>query len=210
MGDVLLFCDADDEVAPGWLGAMGRALQTHEFVACRFDTTKLNPPWLQSRGTLQRDGLSRLWYPPYRLYAGGSSLGIRRSLHEAVGGFDETMPYLEDAEYCLRVQEYTRKELQFVPEAVVHIRYRATLWAMWVQAYCWGQYNEYLYRRHRHPDGKDRARWRAYWMEWLWLLRHLSVFLRYKEGRVHLFWRTGWQMGLLKGCLLYRVPPVSV
>jgi glycosyltransferase involved in cell wall biosynthesis len=210
-GDALLFCDADDEVAPGWLEAMGQALCSHDFVACRFETTKLNPAWLQrSRGNPQQDGLQRLWYPPYLLYAGGSSLGVRRALHDAVGGFDESMPFLEDAEYCLRVQQYSGKELHFVPDAVVHIRHRTSLSALYGQAYCWAQYNEFLYKRYRREDGKDRTRWAAYRKEWMWLLTNLLQFLRYREGRVQLVWRVGWQLGLLKGCILYRVPPVSL
>ena len=42
-GDALAFCDADDEVAPGWLPAMGKALSKYDFVACRVDFKKLNP-----------------------------------------------------------------------------------------------------------------------------------------------------------------------
>jgi len=34
-GDALVFCDADDEVAPGWVAAMGEALSKYDFVACR-------------------------------------------------------------------------------------------------------------------------------------------------------------------------------
>ena len=30
----LAFCDADDEVGPGWVAAMGNALVRHDFVAC--------------------------------------------------------------------------------------------------------------------------------------------------------------------------------
>ena len=36
-GRALLFCDADDTVAPGWLAAMGAALDRHPFVAARID-----------------------------------------------------------------------------------------------------------------------------------------------------------------------------
>jgi glycosyltransferase involved in cell wall biosynthesis len=209
-GDVLLFCDADDEVAPGWLTAMERALDTYDFVACRFDTIKLNPPWLQqSLGMPQSRGLDRLWYPPYFMYAGGSSLGVRRWLHEAVGGFDESMPYLEDTEYCVRIQQYTGQQLQYVPDAVVHIRQRTSLVSLAAQAYHWAEHNEALYSRYRSKDGKDRDRWGAYVMEWKSLLRNLLLCLTYKEGRTTLTWRIGWQLGLLKGCLSYRVPPVS-
>ena len=210
-GDVLLFCDADDEVAPGWLTAMSQAFATHEFVACRFDVEKLNYPWLQqARGTPQQDALPRLWYPPFLLYGGGSSLGITRALHQAVGGFDETLPFLEDAEYCVRVQQHTGKELHFVRDAMVHIRHRTSLAGLYSQARSWGQYNQLLFKRYRSGPSDDSLRWRAYIAEWLRLLRYLSHSVRNKEGRVRLIWQVGWQIGILKGALRYRVPPVSV
>ncbi|HKV06504.1 MAG TPA: glycosyltransferase family A protein, partial [Thermoanaerobaculia bacterium] len=46
-GEAFLFCDADDEVAPGWLAALGRVLEDREFVACRYDNEKLNPEWVR-------------------------------------------------------------------------------------------------------------------------------------------------------------------
>src|SRR5262245_29795227 len=65
-GDALLFCDADDEVAPGWLAAMGRALAGHEFVACRYDQEKLNPPAVRrTHLNPQKDGLTRYDYPDF-------------------------------------------------------------------------------------------------------------------------------------------------
>jgi glycosyltransferase involved in cell wall biosynthesis len=33
-GEAIAFCDADDEVAPGWVAAMGEALSRYDFVAC--------------------------------------------------------------------------------------------------------------------------------------------------------------------------------
>ena len=42
IGDVVVFCDSDDEVGEGFLAAMGRALRQHELVACRFDFARLN------------------------------------------------------------------------------------------------------------------------------------------------------------------------
>ena len=42
-GESLVFCDADDEVAPDWLAAMGEALSKYDFVACRIDVYKLSP-----------------------------------------------------------------------------------------------------------------------------------------------------------------------
>src|SRR6185436_4446014 len=76
-GDALLFLDCDDEPAPGWLAAMGSALARHGFVACRYDQSKLNPPWLAaSRPTPQAAGLNPYVYPPFLPHAGGSSLGV--------------------------------------------------------------------------------------------------------------------------------------
>ncbi len=134
-GDALLFVDADDEVAPGCLAAMGAALAAHDFVACRYDSDTLNPEW--ARGTHsnpQRDGLSRYDYPDYLPHAGGGGLGVRRAVHAAVGGFDETMPALEDTDYCWRIQR-AGHALVFVPDAVVRIRHRHDLRGMFAQGW---------------------------------------------------------------------------
>src|SRR5688500_11078093 len=45
-GAYLLFCDADDEMAPGYLQAMSDALDRNGFVTCRYDYTRLNTSWL--------------------------------------------------------------------------------------------------------------------------------------------------------------------
>ena len=42
-GEKLLFVDADDEIAPGYLEAMSEALESHEFVTSRVDSESLNP-----------------------------------------------------------------------------------------------------------------------------------------------------------------------
>src|SRR5215468_11366155 len=51
-GDAIAVCDADDEIAPGWVAAIGEALSRHEFVASRFEFRKLNEPWaLEARSS---------------------------------------------------------------------------------------------------------------------------------------------------------------
>ena len=58
-GEALVFCDADDEVAPGWLAAMGAALREHNFVAARIDLDKLNDPrWSAGRYILKAAAFS--------------------------------------------------------------------------------------------------------------------------------------------------------
>src|SRR5437763_781538 len=46
-GDAYFFCDADDEVAPGWLAALAGEIAKHDFVACRYDNETLNPVWVR-------------------------------------------------------------------------------------------------------------------------------------------------------------------
>jgi len=76
-GESLLFCDADDEVAPGWLSSMGEALSQHDVVVCRMETYKLNPSWaFNVRSKPPTSGLQpRSWFPPYLQFAGGGDHG---------------------------------------------------------------------------------------------------------------------------------------
>lgn len=86
---LLLFCDADDRVGPGWVAAMVAALDHAEIVGGWLRPDAGNAPsWLriapgyprQARiGLTEFDG--RLWFPPT------ASFGCRRSAFEAAGGF---------------------------------------------------------------------------------------------------------------------------
>jgi len=202
-GDALLFCDADDEVAPGWLAALGRALGEHEFVACRYDNEKLNP--VEVRRTHlnpQKDGLTRYDYPAFLPHAGGGGLAVRRSVHEEVGGFDESMPALEDTDYCWRIQ-LAGHAFHFVPEAVVNIRHRHDLSGVYRQGVSYGQHNVLIYKKYR-PLGMPRLGILPGILRWgKLLLTSPRVFT--KNGRAPWLWQLGWRVGRLKGCLKYRV-----
>lgn len=201
--EALLFCDADDEVAPGWLAALARALAEHPFVASRYDIDKLNPEWVRrTHDNPQADGLNPYVYPPYLPHAGGGGLGIRRELHEQVGGFDETLPALEDTDYCWRLQR-AGIPLVFVPDAVVHIRFRGDLGGVFRQAYSYGVHNVGIYRRYR-PLGMPRLPPTAGLRKWAaLLLRTPQLFT--PRGRAHYLRQLGWRLGRLRGCLRFRV-----
>jgi glycosyltransferase involved in cell wall biosynthesis len=148
-GEAIAFCDADDVVAPGWVAAMGEALATHDFVAARMETQKLNVDWVQqSRGRPQSEGPQLYYYPTYLPHAGGGTLGCKRTLYLEMGGFDESLPLLHDTDFCWRVQR-AGTALHFVPEAVIHIRFRASMRAIYRQAKGYGYYNVILYKRYR-------------------------------------------------------------
>ena len=203
-GEAIAFCDADDEVGSGWVAAMGKALSKYEFVACRFDCEKLNEPWtLKYRSLrLQSEGLLKYQYPPYMPHAAGSGLGVKRSVHEAIGGFDETLLRLQDTDYCWRIQ-LAGTELHFVPEAVIYYRFRHTIGGLYRQARLWGEYNVFLYKKYR-ALGMPQLSWKASIKAWLHLLKRVPQILS-KEDRASWLWLLGWRVGRVQGCIRYRV-----
>jgi glycosyltransferase involved in cell wall biosynthesis len=202
-GDSVAYCDADDEVGEGWLAAMGDALAVHEFVACRQDDEKLNEPWVrESRERKFAESLPTLPFPPHLAYTGAGSLGVRRRLHEAVGGFDVALN-LEDVDYCIRIQ-LLGPSLQFVPQAVMHYRYRATLSSIFGQARRYGRGMAELQRKHK-PRGVRFPRQRKWLIAgWKPALRHLPHVAR-PGDRAKLAWILGWQVGRYQGSLRHRV-----
>ena len=206
-GEALAFCDADDEVAPGWVAAMGEALSKYDFVASRIDTEKLNPPWLAeiSRNHPQRNGLlQKALYPPYLPHAGGGTIGVKRNLHEAVGGFDGSLPYLHDTDYCFKIQ-LRGVDLHLVPDAVIHVRLRDTFRGIFHQARHYSEYRVLVYKKYRAH--RELWRWKAYIAEWKDLLWSIHK-IRSKSARGVWMWRLGSQIGSLQGSIKHWGPPV--
>lgn len=159
-GRGLLFCDADDAVAPGWLAAMAAALARHDFVAARMDYARLNPDWaLGDRRFPQQHEIRTLPYAPYCRSAAGGTLGFRRGVFEALGGFDPDFRYLEDTDFCIRAH-LAGFALAFVPDAVLHYRLRHDPAARYRQTYNYARYRALLHRRYG-PDAAFLAprRW---------------------------------------------------
>jgi len=206
-GETLAFCDADDEVGPGWVAAMGTALQKYDLVASRFNSEKLNPPWLQSSPTNpQKEDVQKASYPPYLSHAGGSGLGVKRSVHELISGFDESLPAQEDTDYCFRVQ-LAGLQLHFASDAIVFVRYRDDCSSRFRQARLWAEYNVLMYKKYRTSGVATLRCWKRYarytrYLIWSLLETHS------KEGRAAWLWRLGWQIGRLQGSIKYRTHPV--
>ena len=202
LGPALAFCDADDEIGAGWVAAIGAALKQYDFVASRFDTEKLNPLWVRrSHTNPQKEGLKEYRFPPYLPHAGGSGLGIKLAIHNLVGGFDESMRILEDTDYCWRVQRAGIR-LGFVPEAVVHVRYRDTLRGIFKQARRYAEYNVLLYKKYRLL-GMPSLSWRDELSSWGLFFKRLPR-VRSKGGLAALVWLFAWRLGRLYGYIKYR------
>ena len=185
---------------PRWAGLW----RSHEFVACRYDNEKLNPAWVQrTHLNPQREGLTAYDYPPFLPHAGGGGLGVRRTVHEAVGGFDESLPALEDTDYCWRIQ-LAGHGFHFAPDAVVNIRHRHDPRSIFRQGVSYGRHNVLIYSRYR-PRGMPRLGVLPGVLRWGKLLLKTPLMLLTREGRSRWLWQMGWRLGRIQGCFVYRV-----
>lgn len=156
-GDMLLFVDGDDEVNEGYVAALVAALDQTSLVCARIGFEKLNPPSLLEAwpARWQQDGPLRAF--GFLPFAGGGTIGIRRSLFEEVGGFRQRRPssQFEEADFCWRIQLAGHPAPVLVPDAVLHYRLPDHLSAMFRRGrnYARGRITLYeLYGRHGMPN----------------------------------------------------------
>jgi GT2 family glycosyltransferase len=201
-GDRIVYCDADDEVGAGWLAAMSEALERHGLVAARIDHALLNDPWSQPArnpqpGLLETD-------PPFLPYTFGAALGVRRSVHDSIGGFDESFNEAgEDRDYCYRAQ-LAGTPLVLAPNAVVHYRHRARALEMYRQARAYGSANVRLYRDYRHL-GLGRPPLAPAAVSWAVTPVKLIGALTSRRRFATWLARLGWRVGRLEASVRYRV-----
>jgi len=200
-GEAFLFLDADDEIAPGYLPAMADALAHNDFVAAYRDSESLNTGWVRlSRHTHPYEGFRTFFN--FLPHAGGTRIGVRRSIFESVGGFDESLLRGEDVDFCWRVQ-LAGTPLRLVPEAIARVRFPKSLRRIYKQARLSGKGDALLYRRYR-AAGMPGSSIEDGLQEWLSLIQRLPR-IRGKSGWAHWVRRLGQRVGRLEGSLRYRV-----
>jgi glycosyltransferase involved in cell wall biosynthesis len=211
-GEAVVFCEADDEIAPGWLAAMGNALAHHDMVAGRLEYQKLNPEWLYvARDEYQQvSGLvETTTKPPYLPYSSGCNLGMRRSLYDKVGKIDISVPYCYDTDYCWKAQLAGFK-MHFVPDAVVHYRLRHTLKGLYRQGRNWGEDTLVLCRRYGVPMSESEVVERMIGVLLLFpkgiklLLMSLFNIRRGRGGFALWVWTLGYQIGEIQSLLMNK------
>lgn len=154
-GDCIIFLDSDDLVGTGYLLHMGRALATAPVVGAAVDVALLNPPGLRERrDLLQADRVETFFgYLPAVV---GAAMGIRRQPLEAVGGWDDALPTQHDLDVSWRLHR-AGYEATFVPEAVLHYRYRDNPRDIFRQEFGYGEGEVALYRKHREHGLRRRT-----------------------------------------------------
>jgi hypothetical protein len=149
-GRGLVYTHADDVLAPGCLAALHDALRRYPMAAARLDHRALNPAWTVSfRGIDQTTDVAHWPGGPPWPFGYGNALAARREVHEAVGGWDETVGCAADMDFCFRVARDTRAEPAFVPDAVVCYRHRRTLAGTLRQASAFAVSEMAVQERHR-------------------------------------------------------------
>lgn len=200
-GERLVIIDADDVLDPGFLTAMDAALQEHAFVGARMDAALLNSQAMRRRRRdLQVQGLPVLMnHLPFVI---GASMGVRTSALEDVGGFNQAFTNNQDVDLSWRLQ-YAGYAPHFVPDAVIHYRYRPTLRDTFRQERGYGAYSALLYREHRQ-HGLPRRRFVSTARGWAELVLALVGVLS-ESGRARLVTRAGAALGRLEGSWRHRV-----
>jgi glycosyltransferase involved in cell wall biosynthesis len=200
-GRAFALCDADDLVAPGWIAAMGATLAEAELVTGALELDRLNPRWLaDSRGRGDERGLPTFHgiFPTVH----GNNMGMQRAAWERLGRFDEDVLIgSDDVELSMRAWQ-AGVPVRFVPEAVVHYRYRPEPSALWRQGRNYGRSRPLVVRRLRDRGLACPGPF-AGWRSWVWLLVHLPD-LRTRPGRAAWTWVAGNRIGQLEGSFRYR------
>lgn len=200
-GVAVAFCDADDIVAPTWIEAMGGALRDHDAVTGPLDVAALNPDWLvKTRGSPSRV-VPMSFHGSFPILPAGN-FGMRLDVWKRLGGFDESVLANEDADLSLRAWQQ-HIAVHFAPRAIVQYRYRRSARDLFAQGMRYGTYRALVARRARDAGvpGVPRC---AGWRSWLvlagWLPRVFTT-----EGRASWCWVAGVRLGLVRGCMRYRV-----
>jgi len=199
-GEYILFCDSDDVAGKDWLKEMTNAFVQHDFIACRWEIEKLNSSSVvKTRGEGQTHGLMDFAIVKYLPHASGGTLGIKKSIHNRIGGFDESYLYLQDTDYCWRVQLNGTK-LNFVPDAIMHMRNRENLWQTYLQSVHWSTDDVRLYKKYLDKGMPLYPKKQSCVTLYRYTRKIPDLFS--DKRRQSFIWKTGMIFGSLKGSLM--------
>jgi len=147
-GEIVFFTDADTIVPPDWLKKHIAAL-TKEDCVLSFGTFRLsdgNFPYYHVTNYIQPYSIAL----SYRLFkaplAPGQNIACKKDAALKIGGFDEKLELLEDADFAMRMQRIGK--VVFLPDCIVISSGRRSKegWGYFLRN-LWANINFYLLRR---------------------------------------------------------------
>jgi glycosyltransferase involved in cell wall biosynthesis len=200
--ELLAFCDGDDVVADGWLGAMVERLGRDDLVVGPRDLTRLNPPgsfaYIPFGDRLQHQDV----YGGYTFVYGGNC-GVRRDAYLVIDGMDETVGHKEDADFGIRFVD-AGHTVGYAPDALVHQRLRTGSRALFRQHFGEGYGTVLLYTRYRSRARRRPVRLRLVAREYGFLVVRAYWLLDWSKRR-HWLVVAGRRAGQLSASVRYRV-----
>lgn len=180
-GELVVFCDADDEVSEGWLNSLVEASLMSDAVGGAIDHSRLNEPEVVSWRPAPMTTEPRT--PGDFLPAiTSANLAVWTDVLNALGGFNEDYVYgAEDTEFSWRLQ-LAGYRLGFAPEAIVHYRLRDDVRSLARQFYSYGKGHARLYRDFR-SSGMPHSSIRVAAKSWAWLGVHIPDLVRNRTLR---------------------------
>lgn len=196
-GDLIALCDHDDVVAPDWLSSLVEAAQTADLVVGSF--VLFSDDGEIDISTASGDPKGSLDFLPYGL---SSNMLMRRDLHVALQGFDESFSAAYDLDLCFRAQ-ISGARFQNVPGALVRKRRREDARGAFQQHRTYGRHDVRLYEKHRTAGLRPRPELAV--KTWAWILLNLALAARSHAVRRRWLRVAGHAVGRLEGSLRARV-----
>lgn len=202
-GRFVLLCDADDVVAPGWVAALARALETDELAGGPVDERSLNAPGVaEFNERKERNGspVCGRFLP----YATGCNLGFRREAWDLIGGFDDAWRRgATEIEFCWRAQ-LAGLRLGWAPDAVVRYRHAPSIKSEFRRRYVAARALPRLFSQFaRH--GMPRRALKPAVLAWFWIVYRSPWAAVSSRWRMKWLQVAAWRAGLLAGSVRYRV-----
>jgi GT2 family glycosyltransferase len=201
-GELLAFCDADDELAPYWLSELTAVAMEYDLVGGAVDESKLNDP--ASVVTRQPMGVcdDLITLGGFLRFAVGGNCAIWTDVFKAIGGWNERYPRANDVEFSWRAQVHGYR-LGFAANALSYYRHRATRRELLRQFYGWGRADAQLYRDFR-ANGYRHAPKSGIARTWFHLLKRI-VTLRDDTAQNIWLVDVARALGRLEGSIRFRV-----
>ncbi len=187
-GSQFVFMDSDDVAGEGYVQKMSEALEEFDVVGGFIETTTLNP-WQARRELAANDGMPI--YQQFRPALPGCVVGMRSTVCEQVGRYDEKLTSAEDIDYCWRAFALSASFGRRF-DAVMYVRRPPDSLAAFRKARGYGRAAVWLYERYR-SDGLQRRSFRSVVSPWR---RAVFKALR-KEGPWG--WAIAWEFGNVVG-----------